>query len=270
MSGDDASSYICSNIFPLLLEHFFKLQQINTVVLKSGEWHKLEYAITLKTLPALSVVFKNFNMTPNSHNYNTIFVKFNPEYLQYITIVDSDLFGTGSGFTFEWSVLQKFQNLKGLYIENSNVQHLNESFRLISPKLLNSITINNSRLGLIGKWTFCNRKNTLRKLILSSNQITNVNWLQSPNEPYNTLTHLDLSNNLLFDLPEDLHISIPNVSLLYLFGNQFKYFTYQSVAPWFGINEFWLLSHKGKPKRKTISKIQVLLFKTIHFIGQKR
>lgn len=231
---------MCNGVASIFVDQFWKNEVINTLVLKSGDFNRQEYSAFLNDISTTSVVLCQFSL---SNDPNSIFQKFDNKQLKYITMWNSKLYA--NSLIFDWSQLSQFQLLQALYIEQCTINELDSHFGNISPKI-ETIIIIKSGLSYIDPQAFYNKKSSLKKLIISGNLITNLIWLTSLQEPFKRLKYVDLSGNHLNFLPENLIDYLPEVSVLYLEGNKFMFFSENSIKPWLGINEFRLLSHLGK------------------------
>ncbi|XP_041457764.1 leucine-rich repeat transmembrane neuronal protein 4-like [Lytechinus variegatus] len=83
-----------------------------------------------------------------------------------------------------------------------------------------TLTIQGGNLGVLSKASFIslNESMNVRKLVISDNQITEIERNALQNFPF--LEHLDASGNLIGNLDQAVFESLPELSILYLQGNR--------------------------------------------------
>lgn len=196
----------------------------------------------------MSLVLEGFRMSDKHVRNNYIFALFKPSKLKYISMIESTLHNpklANAGSQFDWSQLEPFSSLEAILLERCTLTELSGKFSQIDSPVLSTIIIRSSELSYIDFEAFKN-KGSLRKLVLSGNLISNLLWIKLlPTGTFKFLSHLDLSQNRLWSLPEDLHTYVPNLKVLYLDGNQFAFFTETSIKPWFNIDEARFVSTQG-------------------------
>ncbi|OTF69155.1 hypothetical protein BLA29_002565 [Euroglyphus maynei] len=146
---------------------------------------------------------------------------------------------------FNFFILKKFSQLQVLRFESCFWQVMDENFNNVPLNELHTLIIRQSSLKYIHRQAFHRKAGQFRRIIITKNQLTNLKWITSVPETFESLWHLDLSYNLLRILPLELIEKLPNLKVLNIQQNNFKFFQFNTLQPWFKIQEFRLSDKPG-------------------------
>ncbi|XP_027205871.2 uncharacterized protein LOC113799449 isoform X1 [Dermatophagoides pteronyssinus] len=245
------NSLVCTKSEAILDEKFPNKQYpiLNSLIInvKNDGKDDLQSTKFSKNIPIISVnhlTLQGFTGRLTDRKTPTIFNWFDTSEIKSLSFIEwsnNEVFNDPVAFNF--AIMQKFSQLQILRFESCFLQIIDQNFNSVQLEKLHTLIIKQSKLNYIHRNAFNGKAKQFRRIILSNNQLTNLKWITSSlSEQFESLWQLDLSNNCLRILPKKLVEKLPNLNVLYIYGNNFKFFQYESLIPWFKIQEF-RLSH---------------------------
>ncbi|XP_046915571.2 uncharacterized protein LOC124496140 [Dermatophagoides farinae] len=239
-------SLICERIDSLQDERFPKPEQyfiLNSLIIraKNEDFQPVNNPTTNIAVRHLTLQGFNGQFSNIGNQKPTIFDWLDTTAIKSLSFIECNHnVITYDSIAFDFAKMKHFSELQVLRFERCSLEIMDEDFNSCALHKLHTVFITRSKLEYIHRQAFHTKARQLRRIIVAENQLTNLKWITSVPEPFESLWQLDLSHNRLRILPIELIDKLPNLNVLYVHGNNFKWFELNTLQPWFKIQEFRL------------------------------